>query len=121
MIEEHRDPRIERPHCYLIIFPDAASRMKAHPWLNCMSDILITVEKHILQIKVGVTQATLTKSIRREGVSEFKIYEIDDFEIEDTRTDEEQIDEILDLMNKYGYENLTLENRLHLRNLTKPV
>ena len=121
MTKKERDPRIEPPHCFLIFFPDGVSRLKVHTWLNAVSDVLILVEGHILQIKIELTETRLAEVIRNEGIGKFSIYELDDFEVEDKRTDNEKLNEILDKIVKYGFENITLEDRLRLIYLSERV
>ena len=115
------DPRIERPHSYIISFASAASCSKAVHWLSLIGDHFMMIKPNVLAITVGLNEADLTYVINREGAFNFKISEIDGFEIVDTRTDENRLNDILDLISKSGYDFVPIEDRLFLRGLANNI
>jgi len=114
---EVMEKHIESAHSFVIIFPDSATYTKALNWLLIVSDALVEIREDVVKIKAGITREDLIRTIKREGVYDFKIIEIDNFEIVDDRTEEERLNEILDHISKSGYEFLSMEDRLFLYNL----
>ena len=119
MTEPELDPRIERPHSYIISFASVASCWKAAHWLDLIGDHFMMIKPTMLAITVGLNKVDLTYVITREGAFNFQIKEIDGFEIVDTRTEEERLNDILDLISKSGYEIVPIEDRLFLRGLAE--
>lgn len=116
-----QDPRIERPHSFLLIFPDEKTYVKALNWLLIVSDIIVRQREDVVIIKAGITRNDLIMTIQREGVYDFKIIEIDNFEVVDPRSDEERLNEILDRINISGKDFLDMEDRLFLRELSNKL
>jgi len=118
MIKPELDPRIEPPHSFIVIFPTAASLEKAENWLLATSDHFSILKPTILAITIGLTELDLKYVINREGAFNFRIIEIDGFEIVDSRTEEGRLNEILDRISKSGYDFVPIEDRLFLRELS---
>ena len=111
----------EPRHSYIISFRTVASCMKAAHWLEIIGDHFMLIKPTMLAITVGLNKVDLTYVINREGAFNFKISEIDGFEIVDTRTDEERMNDILDLISKSGYDFVQIEDRLFLRGLANKL
>ena len=118
MTEPELDPRIERPHSFLLIFPDKKTYVRALNWLLIVSDIIVPIREDVVKIKAGITRTDLIWTIQREGVYDFKIIEIDNFEVIDPRSDEERMNDILDVIHTSGYDFVPIEDRLFLRGLS---
>lgn len=118
MIEPKLDPRIEPPHSYIVIFSNSASLSKAENWLGVTSDHFSILTPTILALTIGLNEVDLKYVINREGAFNFKIIEIDGFEIVDIRTDEERLNDILEKISSSGYDFLLMEDRVFLQDLS---